>query len=150
MLTPRSGSWVPAKAQSAFESMLNVGNALCAMCGLNLADATLEDVSANATELPQPKLSECLHLVCGSCLTEETGTAASTPGAIATAMEARKCSVCPESVQCRGYKVSFNPTMPPTSFSKELPRMSSEDTPTKVLALLASLKSFRLGEKRYA
>ena len=151
------GSWSPAKAQNAFESMLNVGNALCAMCGLNLADATLEDVSANATELPQPKLSECLHLVCGSCLTEETESAAATPTgtsisrSIPIATEVKRCSVCPEIVQCRGYKVSFTPVMSlpsASSPSKQLPIMSSQDTPTKILGLLASLKSFRSGEKR--
>jgi hypothetical protein len=133
--TCAKGSWSVYKAQEAFESMLDVGNALCAMCSLNLADATLEDVSANATELPQPKLSECLHLVCGSCLTEEK--------------ESTRCPVCQPIANCRGYKVSFTPTVSSTSSSpKSLPSMSSEDTPTKVLALLASLKSFRLGEKR--
>jgi SNF2 family DNA or RNA helicase len=129
------GSWSLSKAQDMFESMLDAGNALCAMCSLNLADATLEDVSANATELPQPKLSECLHLVCGSCLTEET--------------ESARCPVCQPITHCRGYKVSFSPTVSsPSSSAKALPTMSAEDTPTKVLALLASLKSFRLGGKR--
>ncbi|KAG4441377.1 hypothetical protein IFR05_003134 [Cadophora sp. M221] len=148
------GSWTAIKAQTTFEGMLDIGNALCAMCGLNLA--TLEDVSANDTELPPPKLSECLHLVCGSCITEETDTAVSTPTAAPmskvtlTAAETRKCSVCPEYVQCRGYKVSFAHATPPSgasSPSKKLPHMSAGDTPTKVLALLASLKTFRVGEK---
>jgi SWI/SNF-related matrix-associated actin-dependent regulator of chromatin subfamily A3 len=128
-------SWSSAKAQDMFESMLDAGDALCAMCSLNLADAMLEDVSANATELPQPKLSECLRLVCGSCLTEET--------------ESTRCPVCLPISHCRGYKVSFTPTVSsPLSLAKTLPTMSSKDTPTKVLALLASLQSFRLREKR--
>ncbi|KAN0114679.1 SNF2 family N-terminal domain containing protein [Hyaloscypha variabilis] len=148
------GSWTATKAQTAFKSMLDIGNALCAMCGLNLA--TLDDISANDTELPPPKLSECLHLVCGSCLTEETETAASTPTATPTpkvtptAAETKKCSVCPELVQCRGYKVSFAHVMSPSAVSspsKKLPQMSAGDTPTKVLALLASLKTFSVGEK---
>lgn len=148
-------SWNANKAQTAFESMLDIGNALCAMCGLNLA--TLEDISANDTELPPPKLSECLHLVCGSCSTEETETAASTPTATPmpkmtpTAAETKKCSVCPEFVQCRGYKVSFAHVVSPSvvsSASKKLPQMSARDTPTKVLALLSSLKTFSVGEKR--
>jgi len=127
--------WSLAKAQDMFESMLDAGNALCAMCSLNLADATLEDVSANVTELPQPKLSECLHLVCGSCLTEET--------------DSMRCPVCQPIAQCRGYKVSFSPEISsPSSSSKALPSLSSENTPTKVIALLASLRAFRIGEKR--
>ncbi|KAL5313424.1 hypothetical protein ACEPPN_019157 [Leptodophora sp. 'Broadleaf-Isolate-01'] len=149
------GAWTAIKAQTAFENILDIGNALCAMCGLNLA--TLEDISANDTELPPPKLSECLHLVCGSCITEETDTAVSTPTAMSTpkvaltAVEMKKCSVCPEYVQCRGYKVSFahaTPSSTVSSPSKKLPQMSAGDTPTKVLALLASLKTFRVGEKR--
>ncbi|KAH7343013.1 SNF2 family N-terminal domain-containing protein [Rhexocercosporidium sp. MPI-PUGE-AT-0058] len=150
------GSWTAIKAQTAFESMLDIGNALCAMCGLNLA--TLEDASANDTELPLPKLSECLHLVCGSCITEETNTAVSTPTATPiatpkvalTAAEMKKCSVCPEYVRCRGYRVSFvhaSSQSPNPSPSKQLPQMSAANTPTKVLALLASLKTFRVGEK---
>jgi hypothetical protein len=133
--TCAKGSWSTSRAQEAFESMLDIGNALCAMCSINLADATLEDISANATELPQPKLSECLYLVCGSCLTEEADTT--------------KCPVCLPDVRCRGYKVSFTPKISSTSSSpKALPSMSPGETPTKVLALLASLKMFRLGEKR--
>lgn len=114
------GSWTAIKAQTTFESMLNIGNTLCAMRGLNLA--TMEDISANNTELPPPKLSECLHLVCGSCITEETDTVSiptstatptPTPKVKLTAAEMKKCSVCPEYVQCRGYKVSYAHTKPP-------------------------------------
>lgn len=149
------GSWTASKAQTAFESMLDIGNTHCAMCGLDLA--TLEDISVNDSELPSPKLSECLHLVCGFCLTEETETPASTPPVIPapkvtpTAAETRKCSVCPEFVQCRGYKVSFARVISPlaaSSPSKKLPQMSAADTPTKVLALLGSLKALSEGEKR--
>jgi SWI/SNF-related matrix-associated actin-dependent regulator of chromatin subfamily A3 len=130
------GSWSLSKAQEMFESMLDAGNAFCAMCSLNLADATLGDFSTNNTELPGPRLSKCLHLVCGSCLTEETGST--------------RCPICQPIAHCQGYKVSFTPTVSSTlSLTKALPTMSSMDTPTKVLALLASLKSFRLGEKRF-
>ncbi|KAH9206790.1 hypothetical protein DL95DRAFT_416224 [Leptodontidium sp. 2 PMI_412] len=132
------GSWTAIKAQTTFESMLNIGNTLCAMCGLNLA--TMEDISANNTELPPPKLSECLNLVCGSCNTEETDTV-SIPTSTATPTPTPKC---------RGYKVSYAHTKPPStasSPSKNLPQISARDTPTKVLALLTSLKTFRVGGK---
>lgn len=108
--TCAKGSWSVPRAQGAFESVLDVGNALCAMCSINLADATLEDISANATELPQPKLSECLYLVSGSCPTEEADTT--------------KCPVCLPDVQCCGYKISFTPKIASTSSSPEtLPSM---------------------------
>jgi hypothetical protein len=81
-------SWSCAKAQDVFESMLDAGSALCAMCTLNLADATLEDISANTTELSQPKLFECLQLVCEACLTEAT--------------ETMRCQVCQPIAQCQG------------------------------------------------
>jgi SWI/SNF-related matrix-associated actin-dependent regulator of chromatin subfamily A3 len=127
-------SWSQPKAQEMFGSMLNAGNAICAMCFLNLADTTLKDVETNDTEIPRPKLSECLHLVCGSCLTEEK--------------ESTKCPVCQPIVHCIGYRVSFAPTESLASEIKEaLPIIKSGEVPTKILALLESLRSLKSGDK---
>ncbi|KAM3084604.1 hypothetical protein ACMFMF_001958 [Clarireedia jacksonii] len=91
--------WSQSKAQETFGSMLDAGNAVCAMCSLNLADATLTDVDANDTEISRPKISECLHLPLASKIDEK------------------------------------------------LPVIKSEETPTKILALLASLKSLKVDDK---
>ncbi|KAM3087189.1 hypothetical protein ACMFMG_001293 [Clarireedia jacksonii] len=126
--------WSQSKAQETFGSMLDAGNAVCAMCSLNLADATLTDVDANDTEISRPKISECLHLVCGSCLTEET--------------ESTRCPICQPLANCLGYRVSFAATKPLASkIDEKLPVIKSEETPTKILALLASLKSLKVDDK---
>ncbi|PQE05627.1 hypothetical protein CJF30_00007805 [Rutstroemia sp. NJR-2017a BBW] len=127
-------SWSQFKAQEMFESMLDAGNAICAMCSLNLADATLKDVETNDSEIPRPKLSECLHLVCGSCLTEDK--------------ESTRCPVCQPIAHCLGYRVSFAPTEPLVSETKEtLPIMKPGEIPTKIVALMESLKSLKADDK---
>ncbi|PQE30181.1 SNF2 family domain-containing protein [Rutstroemia sp. NJR-2017a WRK4] len=131
---PSRDSWSQSKAQEMFGSMLEAGNAICAMCSLNLADATLKDVEANDTESPRPKLSECLHLVCGSCLTEEN--------------ESTRCPVCQPIAHCLGYRVSFTPTESLASETKEtLPTMKPGEVPTKIVALMESLKSLKAHDK---
>lgn len=128
-------AWTHVEAQQAFSDMLGAGNASCAVCSSNLAESSLEDVSANSTEFFGPRLSQCLHLVCGTCH---------------PSVEAVKtcCPTCGSNSTCQSFSVSFNSIDGTGSSNMGNPRGNLDIIPTKVQALLAALKSSPSGEKR--
>jgi SWI/SNF-related matrix-associated actin-dependent regulator of chromatin subfamily A3 len=129
------GTWTLHKAQRMFNNLLRAGDALCIICYVNLADVTPEDVNANATELPHPRMYQCLHLICGSCIGET--------------MESSRCPACPNGNGYQSFEASAIPVPSPQSpLSKTLPLMNSAEIPTKIMALLASLRDQKTGEKR--
>jgi SWI/SNF-related matrix-associated actin-dependent regulator of chromatin subfamily A3 len=129
------GTWTLRKAQRMFDDMFRAGDALCIVCYVNLVDVTPEAVSANATELPHAKMFQCLHLICGSCIGET--------------MESSRCPACPRGSGYQSFEVSTTSELSPRlPLSKTLPLMNSTDIPTKIVALLASLRDHKAGEKR--
>lgn len=128
------GTWTSIRAQSSFEEMLENGNAFCSLCDAFIAETMPEELNASSTELPEPILFNCLQLICGVCLNQ---------GIIHD-----QCPACSQKRNCTGIKVTLTPTQPLATST--LPEMSPAEIPTKVMALLTSLKSAKIGEKRSA
>ncbi|EKG09538.1 SNF2-related protein [Macrophomina phaseolina MS6] len=68
---PEMSVWGRATAQSAFESLLSTGQAICSGCDVRIDyTATLETaddlLSPNSTSQP-PRIFKCLRLLCSSC-----------------------------------------------------------------------------------
>jgi len=114
------------------EEMLDNGNAFCSLCETAVAETTPEEIDAASTELPEPILFKCLQLICGICLNE--------------GISHQHCPACSQERNCTGFEVTLRPAQ--TLPLSKLPEMSPTEIPTKVMALLTSLKDAKLGEKR--
>lgn len=129
------GTWPSGRAQSMIEEMLDNGNAFCSLCDTNVAEVTPEDLDASSTELPQPRLFNCLQLICGLCLSE--------------GIRHDQCPACSQERNCTGFEVTLTPVPPSQTLAlSKLPEMRPAEIPTKIMALLKSLKSVKSGEKR--
>ena len=128
-------AWNTMTAQKAFESMLNAGAAICAGCSVDLADNACEDFRLKTLDLPQPRLSECLFLHCGPCVSRctEDGT---------------RSSACSHDPGCLTFDVFLTGSKETLVSCMKLPFMSSGEVPTKIKALSQSLRSCKIGEKR--
>jgi SWI/SNF-related matrix-associated actin-dependent regulator of chromatin subfamily A3 len=128
-------SWNLQTAQKAFENMLYAGAAICVGCTNNLVEATYEDAALNMIDLPQPRLSECLFLICGSCISRSSPYLG--------------FSGCSHSPKHPTFTVSL--TISSESYRTEdaCQIMTQTEMPTKIRALLESLQRCEKGEKRY-
>lgn len=122
-------SWSSVAAQTAFESMICAGIAICARCSTDLATTSWTGATSNPLTPSCPELSECLVLLCGSCVLRAAANQATTV-------------ICTHESQCPTQKVTLQ--QPSNSFLAFHPT----ETPTKVMALLASLQMRKPGEKR--
>ena len=132
----RCSTWSTSSAQTAFQDMLSAGVAICVGCSVDLAEATCDDFNSNTTELPKPRLSECMFLLCGSCLLRCHGD---------TSMS----SACHHVPKCFSMEVSLTSPVSPSQFRKVVPTMKPTEVPTKLRALLTDLGNCNDGEKLY-
>ncbi len=124
-------AWSQSIAQKAFEDMLDAGAAICVACSVNLVEATSEDA---ASHLAKPRLSECLFLICGSCLSR-----------CSTESSFSACSHNPKHLT---YDVSLEVSTVFVTKEGETPEIDQTETPTKLRALIEDLQKHQ-DEKRY-
>lgn len=124
----RSGTWSSSSAQIAFDNMLSAGAAICVGCSV--------DLSSNTTEMPKPRLSECMFLLCGSCL-------------LRCHSDSLMSSACLHNPKCLSMEVSLISPDPTQQLRRSIPVMKPTEVPTKLKALLADLQSCVHSEKWY-
>ncbi|KAH8588455.1 SNF2 family N-terminal domain-containing protein [Bisporella sp. PMI_857] len=125
------GAWTSVRAQSSIEEMLENGTAFCSLCDTSVAETMPEELDASSMELPDPILFNCLQLICGLCLNQ--------------GIRHDQCPTCSQERNCTGTEVTLAPAQP--LVPSKLPKMSPAEIPTKVKALLTSLKGAKLGDK---
>ena len=124
------GTWNALAAQKAFESLLDAGAAICAGCSLDVGQAASEDSSMDTTEVPRPRLSECLFPLCGCCI-------------LRYLEHSSDSSACTHSPKCRTFEVSLPGATAPLQSRKAISALDPAEIPTKIQALLADLQRFR-------
>jgi len=127
-------SWDKETAQIAFDSLIASGTASCSMCMEEITEATFDASGEDEVKLRKPVLSMCLTLLCGSCLLERDA----------------EIACCTNHPKCRSTEVTWTDTRTarPTTVKKVLPKMSEDMIPTKLKALMTSLKDRGKDEKR--
>ena len=132
----RSGTWSQASAQTIFENMLSAGAAICVGCSLDLNEATYANNDLPTTEVPKPQLSECMFLLCSSCLLKRH-------------TDSSTSSACPHIPKCPSMGVSLTRFTITTPLRRVIPVMKPAEVPTKLKALLANIQSYMGSEKWY-
>ena len=119
-------------AQATFSSMLSAGVAMCFGCSHNLVE---EPEYHNFPENFSPRLSQCMALLCGSCVSKKSAIS--------------KRSACHHTPTCPTFDVALNPPARRSEQSRSvLPSMTPEQRPIKLRTLLRGLETSRWGEKR--
>lgn len=133
----RSGTWSSSSAQTDFDNMLSAGAAICVGCSLDLTEATCGNVDMTTNEVPKPRLSECMFLICGSCL-------------LRCHNDSLMSSACLHNPKCPSIEVSLTRSVEtPTQLQRVTRVMKPTEVPTKRKALLADLQSYVDSEKWY-
>lgn len=132
----RSGTWSQASAQTVFENMLSAGAAICVGCSLDLTEARYANNDLHTTKVPEPQLSECMFLLCSSCLLRRH-------------TDSSTSSACPHSPKCPSMGVSLTRSTITTQLRRVIPMMKPAEVPTKLKVLLANIKSYIGSEKWY-
>ncbi|KAL9116700.1 MAG: hypothetical protein Q9187_006773, partial [Circinaria calcarea] len=122
-----SGTWNALAAQKAFESLLCAGAAICVGCSIDVVEATSEDLNMNTTQVPQFRLSECLFLLCGSCV-------------LRCSVDSSNSSACAHSPKCRTFEVSLPGATASSQSRKTIPPLDPAEIPTKLKALVADIQ----------
>jgi len=60
-----AGPWNKTEAKKAFRTLVDAGSAICKLCHANMAAGSGE---ADSFEHSKPTLSQCLTVICGSCI----------------------------------------------------------------------------------
>lgn len=132
----RSGTWSQASAQAVFENMLSAGAAICVGCSLDLTEVRYANNDLPTTKVPKPQLSECMFLLCSSCLLRRH-------------TDSSTSSACPHSPKCPSMGVSLTRSTITTQLRRDIPMMKPAEVPTKLKALLANIQSYIGSEKWY-
>ena len=132
--TRKSNAWNSQTAQKALEDMIDAGVVLCIGCSMNPSESMGEDNSLGVSDFPNPILSECLWLLCGSCLLKKVDSSS-------------KTSICTHRPQCPTAEVSLPGFSVYLQAERSLPIMKPEEVPPKIRALMADLQDCSDGEK---
>lgn len=113
--------WSSAMAQSAFESLLSTGQAICASCDVRFdhrgTHETSEDLLSSTPSSQSPKIFKCLMLLCASCFSR-----CNTPGS--SGFDPPRCGcylACPsEPVRMESEKLQLASPEPPVRISSKV------------------------------
>ena len=124
------GTWNALAAQKAFESLLCAGAATCVGCSIDVVEATSEDLNMNTTQVPRFRLSECLFLLCGTCI-------------LRCSVDSSNSSACAHTPKCRTFEVSLPGATASFSSRKTIPPLDPAEIPTKLKALIADIQKLQ-------
>ncbi|PMD33599.1 hypothetical protein L207DRAFT_142233 [Hyaloscypha variabilis F] len=125
------GDWNASAAQQALQNMITSGLALCFGCSTNLEIGTYTSESALSKYASKHRLSQCLFLVCGKCISEQ----------------AKDTYSCGHSPSCPTFDISADSNKPAQRSKRVEIKMNPDERPTKLRALLKSLIKSQWGEK---
>lgn len=129
--SPSAGeqTWNVQAAQEAFNSLVTMGSAVCAVCQANLefVGAEVADQTSEAAQAFQPYLYSCLFLICGHCR-EATG---------------KSCSHQPKHPSEAVTTLASSGTVIST------PELDGANQPTKIQAVLDDLSTHTQSVKWY-
>ena len=126
-------TWNKAVANKAFETIVRDEQAICSVCKNVLTDGGR---TASRSEFPEPFLSKCLTLNCGSCVKDSLG--------------GRRVPTCLHTPVCKSIKVSWaSDCTGKAAAENAIPALTPDQAPTKLKALLESLQTCAKGAKRY-
>ena len=128
-----SEEWTISAAQQALQSMITSGLALCFGCSANLEIGTYTLENLLSTSGLRHRLSQCLFLVCGRCISGQIEDTYS----------------CPHSPTCPTFDISIERNKPAQRSKRDDIKTNPAERPTKLRALLKSLNYSQWGEKRY-
>ncbi|KAK2805068.1 hypothetical protein FQN50_006313 [Emmonsiellopsis sp. PD_5] len=118
-LPGNDGQWDTTSAQKAFDVITSLGQTKCSLCGL---ENSQEDDLTLAGTPPCAKLTECLCLICATCVRSDPLS-----------------SYCEHRPACKAASVSSGIILSRTATPK--PATNSEISSTKILALIGELKA---------
>jgi len=124
-MSPAPQAWSGEVAQQAYNSLVTIGQAICASCGAN-QDTASSEVADQVGNALQPSLSSCSRLLCGPCRDSHGVDCTHSPQhawyAVSSMSSATNNAVTPSSIE-------------------------SDDLPTKIKALASDLEMHTLEEK---
>lgn len=132
--TVGSGTWSSCSAQTVFDNMLSAGAAICVGCSLDLTEATCGNINLTTTKVPKPQLSECMFLLCGSCI-------------LRCRNDSLMSSACHHKPKCLSMEVSLTRSAETRQSRRAIPAMKPSEVPTKLKALLADLQTYAPSDK---
>jgi SWI/SNF-related matrix-associated actin-dependent regulator of chromatin subfamily A3 len=129
--------WDQSTAQKALNNMICAGAALCVACGSELSEINIDEVSADIAELDRledtresyrARLSQCLFLLCGSCVSKS---------------ESSEHSACSHNPKCPTFEVSLeSSSVLKPALETQISEPIDDNTPTKLKALVKDLQKF--------
>ncbi|RFU29395.1 hypothetical protein B7463_g6915, partial [Scytalidium lignicola] len=126
-----SGDWNASVAQQALQNMITSGLALCFGCSTNLEIGTYTSESALSKSALKHRLSQCLFLVCGKCISGQ----------------GKDTYSCGHSPSCSTFDISIDRNKPAQRSKRVEIRMNPDERPTKLRVLLKSLINSQWREK---
>lgn len=128
-----SEKWNTLAAQQALQHMITSGLASCFGCSNNFEIQTYTSQSAVSKSVLKHRLSQCLFLVCGKCISGQ----------------AKDTYSCGHSPSCPTFDISIDCNKPAQRSKRIDIKMNPNERPTKLRVLLKSLIKSQWKEKRY-